>query len=76
MLFSYLIRIVLRIRNVNQYDLGPVSKAFFAGIPLFLLLMWFDNSISTNEKVINTSIGAVCVAEAFGLLVLEKRKNK
>ncbi len=73
MLIAYLIRLFLKRRGVNQRNNFLVSKLLFASMPVFLLLMWIDDSIGINEKISNTAIGAAGMAVGFRLLFMRKR---
>ena len=72
MTINFIFRIVLKKKGVDKGKIGLVLKLVIGSLPLFLFMMWNNDTISINGKIINSFIGFASIVAGVGYLYIGK----
>jgi len=75
MTVSFIIKATLTKKSVGLAKISWITKIVIGCLPLFLLIMWLDSTISINTRIINTFIGAASISASIGYLYFSRRKS-
>ena len=75
MSINYILRIIIKEKGIGFHKINIIDKLIITLLPILWLVMWKNDSISVNAKVINTVVWIASFAIGVIFLLLKRNSS-